>query len=519
MGFLSGVTPRGFLIMVFASLGGLLFGFDNGWWGTVLGEQAFLCDYGATIMVKGVPTCNLTTSQQSAGTGVGSAGIMIGCAIAMYLNNRIGRQRSIFSLAIISIIGIVVEMTSAIGSPARYGQFLAGKVINSIAMGVACNVIPIYLSETSPASARGFVINMYQTVQIIGVIVASGSVYAVATRTDKSGYLIPMGIQLLAPTLILAVVPFIPESPRWLVWVGRKEDAINASSSLFKSEGNDFDASDYVHKLEIAFQEQREEAQATGWRDLARQPDLRRVLIAMGIQSLQQAQGSSYMTNYIVSFLIGVGVVNYFPVIMGLYCLYFVTICTGSFLPDLIGRRPILLSTSAFCAATLIIVSILTTAFADPSSSVQKASIALIFLWYASFGAQSPLIWIVTAEAAPTRNREKVLGLATFCGFGVQLIITFVAPYLQDPGFGNLGSKIGFIWGAFSLINIAFVFFFVPETKGHSLEQLDYLYENRVATRKFKGYHFDDAVLATNTNVVDEITIEKSDNRKNELEY
>ncbi|OCF60811.1 hypothetical protein L486_00451 [Kwoniella mangroviensis CBS 10435] len=517
MGIYEGITPRGALVMFFASLGGLLFGFDNGWWGTVLGEQAFLCDYGASATVDGVETCNLTTSQQSAGTGVGSAGIMLGCAIAMYLNNLIGRQKSIVALAVISIIGIVIEMTSAVGSSARYGQFLAGKVINSIAMGIACNVVPIYLSETSVASARGFVINMYQMVQIVGVIVASGSVYAVATRTDKSAYLIPMGIQMIAPSLILMVVPFIPESPRWLVWVGRKEDAIKATETLFKTETNGFDAADYVHKLDAAFHEAKEEARATGWGDLARQPDLRRVLIAMGIQSLQQAQGSSYMTNYIVSFLIGVGVVNYFPVIMGLYCFYFVAICTGNFLPDMVGRRPILLSTSAFCAATLIIVSILTTAFADPSASVQKASIALIFLWYGSFGVQSPLIWTVTAEAAPTRNREKVLGLATFCGFGVQLIITFVAPYIQDAGYGNIGSKIGFIWGAFSLINIAFVFFFVPETKGHSLEQLDYLYENRVATRKFKGYHFDDEVLATSANVVDEIVVDDSEEKKQDL--
>lgn len=110
-------------------------------------------------------------------------------------------------------------MTSAVGS-ARYDQFVAGKMINSISMGLACNIIPIYLSETSVASARGFVINMYQAIQIIGVIVASGSVYAVASRLDASAYLIPMGIQLIAPACMIAVGPLLPESPRWLVWKG-----------------------------------------------------------------------------------------------------------------------------------------------------------------------------------------------------------------------------------------------------------------------------------------------------------
>jgi SP family sugar:H+ symporter-like MFS transporter len=64
---------------------------------------------------------------------------------------------------------------------------------------------------------------------------------------------------------------------------------------------------------------------------------------------------------------------------------------------------------------------------------------------------------------------------------------------------------VGFIWGAFSIINIAFVFYFVPEMKGLSLEQLDYLYEQKTPTRKFRGYHFDDDILATGH--VDKLTL------------
>lgn len=196
---------------------------------------------------------------------------------------------------------------------------------------------------------------------------------------------------------------------------------------------------------------------------------------------------------------------------MALYCLYFVGVCTGYYLPDKFGRRSLLMITSAWCGACLIIVAILTTAFPTPSDAVSKGSVAMIFLWYFAFGAQGPLIWIVTAESSPTRNREKVLGLATFSGFGVALIINFVAPFIQDQGYGGIGSKIGFIWGCFSVIMVAFAFFFVPEYKGFSLEQLDYLFEQRVATRKFKGYKFEDEVLASGT--VTEETLEGEDKK------
>ena len=194
--------------------------------------------------------------------------------------------------------------------------------------------------------------------------------------------------------------------------------------------------------IEMAIEADKQTEDASRWIDLLRGADLRRLLIAVGIQSLQQAQGSSYMNNYIVSFLTATGVTNVFPVIMGLYTLYYVAILTGHFLPDMVGRRPILMSTGAFCAVCLIVVSSLVVAYDTPSSTTQKASIALIFLWEISFGIQSPLIWIVTAESAPTRNREKVQAVAVFFGFGVSLLIASVSPYIQDAGYGNLGGKI-----------------------------------------------------------------------------
>ena len=204
------------------------------------------------------------------------------------------------------------------------------------------------------------------------------------------------------------------------------------------------------------------------------------------------------MNNYIVPFLQGAGVTNVFPVIMGVYCTYYVAILSGHFLPDMVGRRIILIATSAGCGLCLITVAIIATvAGGAPTLPMQKASIALIFLWNFSFGVQSPLIWITTAEAAPTRNRERVLATATFFGFGISLLIASVSPYLQNEGYGNLGSKIGFLWGAFSVVNLVWVYFIVPEMKGLSLEQLDYLYANNTPTRKFKGYHFSDEILAT----------------------
>lgn len=137
----------------------------------------------------------------------------------MYVNKALGRRKSLVITGIISIVGILLEITSAIGS-ARFTQFVIGKTVASIAMGLCANIVPIYLSETSSADARGFAINMYQNIQIIGYCLAAGIVYASSKRNDAASYMIPIGVQFLAPVVMVTLSPVLPESPRWLVWNG-----------------------------------------------------------------------------------------------------------------------------------------------------------------------------------------------------------------------------------------------------------------------------------------------------------
>lgn len=136
----------------------------------------------------------------------------------MYLNNILGRRLSLVMTGVVSIVGVLIEVTSATGGKVRYGQFVAGKAIASVAMGLAVNIVPIYLSETSTGAARGFAVSVYQNVQVLGVILAAGVVYASSKSDTPSAYLIPMGIQFIAPTIMILGSPFLPESPRWLVY-------------------------------------------------------------------------------------------------------------------------------------------------------------------------------------------------------------------------------------------------------------------------------------------------------------
>lgn len=222
----------------------------------------------------------------------------------------------------------------------------------------------------------------------------------------------------------------------------RSEEAIKSADKLFGTPTNGFDAVSYVGQIEISIEADRLNPESSNWRDLCHGPNLRRLLIAIGIQCFLQAQGSSYIINYMVRFLNDTGITNVFPCIMGLNCTYYAGILTGHFLPDRYGRRPVLIWSVTWCGLFMLLIASVATAVSPSTSQSSAAALAILFLWQLASGVMSPLVWIVCTEAAPTRNREKVLSVALFVSFGVSLLIASVSPYIQDPGFGNMGSRI-----------------------------------------------------------------------------
>jgi hypothetical protein len=94
----------------------------------------------------------------------------------------------------------------------------------------------------------------------------------------------------------------------------------------------------------------------------------------------------------------------------------------------------------------------------------------------------------VTAEVPTLRLREKSITISTFLGFCVSVLVTFVSPLIQDARYGNLGGKIGFLYGSFSFLAAIWTFLFCPETGFRSLEELDELFQNHVSVWRFRKY-------------------------------
>lgn len=97
-------------------------------------------------------------------------------------------------------------------------------------------------------------------------------------------------------------------------------------------------------------------------------------------------------------------------------------------------------------------------------------------------------VWIVTAEVPSLYLREKTITIGTFTGFCVSVIVTFVSPYIQDQGYGNLQGRIGFVYGGVSIATVLWGLFVLPETGSRNLEELDELFEKRISVWRFGSY-------------------------------
>ena len=231
--------------------------------------------------------------------------------MAAPISRYYGRRVGVLVMGVIAVIGILIQILASGVNGYRYWQLVVGKLINSISMGIACNVVPTYQSELAPARWRGAIINLYQTVQIIGVLIVTAVVYSLSESDSDASWQVPVGLQFFGPLCLLAGVFFMPESARWLVWQGRDDEARAVLDKLHPTGDNVKE----INELRAAF-ELEKSLRKPSILDVFRGSDRRRTLISVGMMCLQQAQGSAYMTNYIVLFLISLGMSDIFRNVM-----------------------------------------------------------------------------------------------------------------------------------------------------------------------------------------------------------
>lgn len=278
MGFELRGTALIAVILIASGLDFLLFGYDQGLFGGILGGHRF-----KTML--GEPSPTLTGLV----TGVYDIGCAIGAVAAFVWGEKLGRKRSIILANFIVIIGAAIQTACY-----SYPQMICGRIIAGAGVGLSTVAVPILQSETLPSHNRGALLVVQSALIIIGVAIASWLCFATLYATSSLQWRFPIACQILFSMLVLCCCPFLPETPRWLAKHGRTEEARNVISRLLDKPVDDPEVKGQLNEILEAIHVEEEDGEPS-WTETfsnaTKSRNLHRVLLGMGPYMMNQWSG------------------------------------------------------------------------------------------------------------------------------------------------------------------------------------------------------------------------------------
>ncbi|MPM54646.1 putative metabolite transport protein CsbC [bioreactor metagenome] len=466
-----------YIIAVIAATGGLLFGFDTG---VISGAIPFFQqDFGVDDNVV-----ELVTSS-------GLIGAILGALFCGKVTDQLGRKPVILASAAVFAIGALWS-----GFAPDIYHLVLSRLFLGIVIGVSSFAVPLYIAEMSPARLRGTLVSMFQLMITIGVLISYLSDLFFANEQDITCWR-PMFYVGVIPALILFIgMYFIPETPRWLMGKGRIDESRKILSRIEPQE------SVRIMIGQIQAELKENEKSSSSWKELLN-PWLRTPLIvAIGIMFFQQFVGINTVIYYspkiflMVGFdgavsaiwaSVGVGAVNVLATIISVYFV------------DRLGRKKLYFIGLSGIVLSLIALSTSFIFVNQLGETGKWLAVGLVIL-YVTFYAVSigPLGWLIISEVFPqyVRGLGASLGSLSVWFFNTIVSFTFfkLVRALAIPGteLVVVGEEMGNPAGAFffysliALTGLIWGYFFVPETKGISLEKIEKHWKNNGKPRNLK---------------------------------
>lgn len=200
----------------------------------------------------------------------------------------------------------------------------------------------------------------------------------------------------------------------------------------------------------------------------------------------QQASGINFITGYGIIFFSTIGITNSFLIQIGLYIVGIPALWANQYTIERFGRRHMLLLTVCALVVVLLIVGGCGVA-PNKSLSLDRTIVAMVYIFIIVFNLSlGPAVWVVTSEISTGHNRNKLMASSTATNWFCSWLVTFTFPYLFNSDGANLGARVGFIYAGLMAAAAVWIFVYLPETSGRSLEEIQALFASHVPARKFK---------------------------------
>ncbi|SPO01659.1 related to maltose permease [Cephalotrichum gorgonifer] len=419
------------------------------------------------------------TKWQSALNGGSNAFAIVGACAASYLADRIGTKPVVLAAAVINISSIAIEFSAT-----SIAMFFGGKMLNFVAIGAFLNLCTSYVADISPLAIRASVIGFCNLSQCIGPFVVSIMSYFTQDWETSWSWKSIICAQWGFAVVAFAGHVFMPESPVYLIRKGKTEAAQKVLERLYSDPR---DAGGHLERIKLTLEEA--ETQNSGsYIDCFRGSNLRRTMIAIIAFLSEPMSGLGFVSNYgtLMYQYLGISDQKSFAIGIGAQILSMSGATLAFIIADFWGRRPMFFGGCIGLCLLLICMGI--AGSIDTNSGVTAAvGFYTMYNFFYNIGVGST-VYTIAGEIPTSALRGKTLAIALSLSAAVNTMWSFVAPYMFNPGYGNLKAKIGFVFGAFMAIFAVLAYFYVPESRMRSYEELDELFINRVPTRQFRKY-------------------------------
>ena len=432
-------------ITMIGALGGLLFGYDTA---VISGAIGFL-----------ETKFSLDVNQKGFAVSSAIFGCILGVMVSGNLSDKVGRKKALLLTAVLFSISAIA---SALAS--SYLFFVMARIIGGIGVGAASMLSPLYISEISPANKRGAMVTLYQLAIVLGINIVFFFNYKVAQYNTEIwnvnyGWRYMVGSEVLPALLFFVALLVVPESPRWLLRKGRKEEALEVLTNI----NGKSQAIKVLKEIDLALKKEKET-----FKELF-EPGLRMAMfIGVFLALFSQITGINAIMYYAPEILksagFGVDSALLQTVIIGIVNTIFTFIAIKYI--DKLGRRSLLL-----WGVTGIVLCLFSIGLLYQFNLTDGPWLLILILGFVGCFAMSlgPIPWVVIAEIYPTKMRGTAMSLAIMVlWIGVVIISQFTPVLLK------IGESITFwIFMINALILLIFTLRFIPETKGKTLEEIE----------------------------------------------
>jgi len=397
-------------------------------------------------------------------------GAIVGSLACLEIGDRLGRRATVWLGMIFMIVGGVLQ--TAAWSTA---QLIIGRVLSGIGVGFQVATIPAWQSECSKPKTRGRWVMIEGGLLTTGLACGQWIGYGFFFAKGQMQWRAPVGIQLIPATIVFAFIMFLPESPRWLIKHGMFEEGTYNLQMLRGLSKDDPALIAERDSIIASFEAQKGEAPFS-YKELikgGKTQTFRRIMLGVFMQAAQQLSGINMVSTYAnqvlgTTFNLDARMSHLIAAAGGTE--YAICSLCSVFLIEGFGRRKTFMWTAAGMAGCFIVIPIL---LASGGRNQQLAAAGVLFLFNTFFG----VAWVAgpylySAEIAPLRCRAQANAIAN----GSNWIFTFLVVMTIPISFANIGYKTYIYYAVFNAAFVPILYFFMVETKGRSLEELDVIF-------------------------------------------